>query len=94
MFFGAWAFVMTLWGFANIHETANLTLEHMDDIFGVSTWGEYGQYMWKNIKYTFYFGEKTMYEYTHADEVAVLNENDMSHTMENGQKRTRSPTIE
>jgi hypothetical protein len=41
-FFGAWAFVLVLYSIGNLHETAFLTLEHMDDIFGVKTWGEFG----------------------------------------------------
>ena len=73
-FFGAWSFFMTVWALANIHETANLTLEHMDDIFGVSTLREYGHYVFINCKYTFYFGKKTMYEYTHENVVLVMND--------------------
>ena len=71
---------MTLWGLTNIHETANITLESMDNIFGVRTFNEYIRYVWMNIKYTFYYGGKTMYEFTHGVDVIVPNENDIGCT--------------
>ena len=85
--------MMTIWGVTNIHETMNLTLEHMSNIFDVSTWSEYYHYVWVNTKYFFYCGDMTMYEYTHGDQVVILCDNDLHHTVENMQKRLRSPTL-
>ena len=68
LFFAGWSLVMTLWAMFNVHETANLSLEHVDTVFGIATWSEYFAYSAKNFGYTFYFGPKTMYEYTqHVD---------------------------
>ena len=68
IFFSGWCLVMTVWAMFNIHETAHLSLEHVDEVFGVKTWSEYAEYSWKNVCYTFYFGEKTMFQYTQHGE--------------------------
>jgi hypothetical protein len=52
-----------------MHETMNLSLEHVDPVFGVSNFTEYCAYSIKNFKYTFYFGHKTMFEFTEHDKV-------------------------
>ena len=69
IFFGGWCFVMTVWAILNIHETAGLSLEHVNEVFGASSWLEYTIYTWKNLRYTFYYGEKSMYEYTQHEKL-------------------------
>lgn len=64
VFFAGWCFVMTVWAMINVHETSNLSLEHANEVFGVATWSDYVRYGAKNFFYTFYCGEKTMFEYT------------------------------
>ena len=64
IFFAAWCFVMTIWAMLNVHETTNLSLEHVNEVFGASTWSEFVRYSAKNFSYTFYCGEMTMFEYT------------------------------
>ena len=64
IFFAAWCLVMTIWAMINVHETTNLSLEHVNDVFGAGTWSEYVRYGTKNFMYTFYRGQKTMFEYT------------------------------
>jgi hypothetical protein len=46
-----------------------LSLEHVDPAFGVSNFKEFCAYSWKNLQYTFYFGHKTMFEYTEHKKV-------------------------
>ena len=92
-FFGAWSFVMTVWGITYIHETSGIILEHMNEVFGVSTWKEYMHYMWINTEYFFYFGGNTMYEFTHGDKAPVPYESGKDHALTNEQKRSRSPTV-
>ena len=69
---------MTERALANIHETTNLALEHMDDIFRVSTLREYGHNVFINCKYSFYSRKKTMYEYSHGNAAPVLNDTNHS----------------
>lgn len=83
---------MVVYCLSNIHETAYLTLEHMDDIFGVGTWQDYGAYMKVNLEYTLYFGPKTMYEYTHFNKNIQPHVNDADFAIGNEQKRVRTPT--
>jgi sugar porter (SP) family MFS transporter len=64
LFFAGWCLIMTLWAIFNVHETTNLSLEHVDEVFGIRTWSEYAEYIWKNLCYTFYYGDKTMFQYT------------------------------
>ena len=69
IFFAVWCLIMTVWAILNIHETSGLSLEHVNEVFGASTLREYTSYIWKNLCYTFYYGEKTMFEYTQHEKL-------------------------
>lgn len=69
IFLIGWSLVMTLWAMFNVHETMNLSLEYVNEVFGASTWEEYFQYSYRNFSYTFYFGNKTMLEYTQEGKI-------------------------
>jgi hypothetical protein len=47
----------------------NLSLEYVNEVFGAKTWTEYFQYSRTNFAYTFYFGPKTMLEYTQEGKI-------------------------
>lgn len=66
MFFAGWGFLAWVWAVFNIHETKNMSLENMDAIFDVVGWSEYSHYAMMNLRYCFYFGPKTMFEFTHG----------------------------
>mmetsp|Transcript_7298 Transcript_7298/g.7378 ORF Transcript_7298/g.7378 Transcript_7298/m.7378 type:complete len:95 (-) Transcript_7298:1578-1862(-) len=76
-----------------MHKTMNLSLDHVDPVFGVSNFREYCAYSIKNFQYTFYFGHKIMYEFTEHEKVPygtrisysersieILNKNDVLNT--------------
>ena len=80
IFFAAWCLVMTLWAMLNVHETSKLSLEHVNEVFGVSTWREFVRYSAKNFSYTFYTGEKTMFEYTQHGKLEYHTSTTDQHT--------------
>lgn len=83
IFFAGWCLIMTVWAIFNIHETTNLSLEHVDEVFGVKTWSEYVEYSWKNLCYTFYYGDKTMFQYTQHGETEYHTSKNKGETLPN-----------
>lgn len=83
IFFAGWCLIMTIWAIFNIHETTNLSLEHVDEVFGVKTWSAYAEYCWKNFCYTFYFGDKTMFQYTQHGEMEYHTSKSKGDTVAN-----------
>ena len=75
LFFSAWTLLATLWVLSHVYETSHLTLEDIDRVFEVVGLSEYWQFVTTNISYSFYFGEKTMTEYsekhTQKDEIPL-----------------------
>lgn len=68
LFFAMWTFVMSPWALAHVYETANLTLEDMNEVFKVKTFNEYVHYVSTNLSYSLYVGKKSMREYTNVTE--------------------------
>jgi len=64
LFFAGFAAVCWIYVATNIHETANITLEKMNQVFGIDTWSKYAVYVKHNFLYTFHWGGKSMHEYT------------------------------
>ena len=78
LFFAVWTFVMSPWVLAHIYETANLTLEDMDDVFKVKTFNEYVHYISANLSYSFYMGDKSMREFTNVTKTENVGTDDNS----------------
>ena len=78
LFFAFWTLFMIPWALAHIHETNNMTLEDINDIFKVKTFHDYIHFIKKNLSYVFYHGDKSMREFTKivkSDNLSAENEN-------------------
>jgi len=64
LFFAGFAVIEFFWVMTHIHETSNITLEKMNQIFDVDTFSKYIQYVKHNFTYFFHFGKQSMTEYT------------------------------
>lgn len=80
LFFAVWTFVMSPWALAHVYETANLTLEDMDDVFKVQTFNEYFHYISANLSYSLYNGDKSMREFTSVTAPEIIVTNDASYS--------------
>jgi hypothetical protein len=102
IFFAGWCFIMTLWAMFQVHETMNLSLEHVDTVFEASSWDAVGTYSMKNFWYSFYFGPQTMFQYTQHDIIEFKHQDKKDYIpSEEGQveetkseKRRRSSTVD
>jgi len=64
LFFAGFAVVEFFWVMTHIHETSNITLEKMNQIFDVDSFSKYAAYVKHNFTYFFHFGNQSMAEYT------------------------------
>jgi MFS transporter, SP family, sugar:H+ symporter len=64
LFFSACTLLATFWVLSHVHETSHLALEDIDRVFEVVGLSDYWRFISTNISYSFYFGKKTMIEFS------------------------------